>query len=191
MGTIPVMVAGFVAAGVLGYAAVLYNGLVALRNDIDKAWANIDVLLKQRHDELARVADVCREYMKYEQETLLKLTEARAKFAAARTVPQIADASRQVSDSSAQLFATAERYPDLKANQTFLQLQKRISELESEIADRREFYNDAVNVFNTRIQQTPDVMVARMMGMTPRAMFQVRAEEKAPPVIPAFSGARR
>lgn len=188
---VPLLVTGFLVTGVLGYVALLYNGLVALRNDSDKAWANIDVLLKQRHDELARVADVCRGYMKYEQETLLKLTEARAKFAAARTVPQISDASRQVSDSSTQLFATAEKYPDLKANQTFLQLQKRISELESEIADRREFYNDAVNLFNTRIQQTPDVMVARMMGMTPRAMFQVGTEEKARAIIPAFSGASR
>jgi LemA protein len=190
MGIIPTTIAGFLAAGILVYLAVLYNGLVGLRNDIDKAWANIDVLLKQRHDELGRVADVCKGYMRYEQETLLKLTEARAKFATARTVDEKSEASQQVSASTAQLFATAERYPDLKANQTFLQLQKRISELENEIADRREFYNDAVNLYNTRRQQMPDAAVARFMGLGPRPMFQVRAEEKAP-VLPAFSSLQR
>jgi LemA protein len=190
MGTIPMTVTGFVAAGILVYAAMLYNGLIGLRNDIDKAWANIDVLLKQRHDELGRVADVCKEYMHYEQETLLKLTEARAKFATARTVDEKSEASQQVSASATQVFATAERYPDLKANQTFLQLQKRISELENEIADRREFYNDAVNLYNTRQQQMPDALVARLMNLRPRSMFLVRAEEKAP-VIPVFSSVQR
>ena len=169
----------FVVAGVSIYLTTLYNGLVALRNDIEKAWANIDVLLKQRHDELPRVVDVCKGYMQYEKETLLQLTEARARLAVAVSVDQKVKASGALSASVARLFASAEKYPDLKANQTFLQLQKRITELENEISDRREFYNDAINLFNTRIQQMPDTLVASLLGMKPRPMFQVPAAEKA------------
>jgi LemA protein len=170
----------FVAAGLLIYLGTLYNGLIALRNDIDKAWANIDVLLKQRHDELPRVLDVCKGYMQYERETLVSITEARAKYAAAVTVDQKVQASGNLSASVQRLFASAENYPDLKANATFLELQKRISELEDQIADRREFYNDAINLFNTRIGQMPDTLIAASMGMKPRPMFQVSAAEKAP-----------
>jgi LemA protein len=177
---IPSLIFLFLGAGVLIYAITLYNGLVALRNDIDKAWANIDVLLKQRHDELPRVVDVCKGYMQYERETLLQLTEARARYAAAVTVNQKARASGDLSASVSRLFATAENYPDLKTNETFLQLQKRITELENEISDRREFYNDAINLFNTRIGQMPDTLIAGLIGLKPREMFQVAAAEKAP-----------
>jgi len=169
----------FVIAGLLAYCTILYNGLVALRNEIDRAWANIDVLLKQRHDELPRLVEVCKGYMQYERETLLRVTQARAMFAAAATVDQKAQASGTLSASLQQLFASAENYPALKANETFLQLQKRISELENEIADRREFYNDAINHFNTRIRQMPDALVANAMHMQPRVMFDAAPAEKA------------
>ncbi|HEY4816999.1 MAG TPA: LemA family protein [Candidatus Acidoferrum sp.] len=178
MGVISFFVLVFVAAGLLIYVGTLYNGLVALRNDIDKAWANIDVLLKQRHDELPRLADVCKGYMQYERETLQQLTEARAKYAAAVTVNQKAQLSGTVSVSVQRLFATAENYPDLKANATFLELQERITDLENQIADRREFYNDAINLFNTRILQMPDALLAAMAGFKARQMFQVTAAEK-------------
>jgi LemA protein len=180
MGAIPSFILLFVGAGLLIYLGVLFNGLVALRNDIDKAWANIDVLLKQRHDELPRVLDVCKGYMQYERETLQQLIAARAKYASAMTIAQKTLASGDLSASVRQLFATAENYPELKANATFLELEKRISELENQIADRREFYNDAVNLFNTRISQMPDTLIARVLGMRPRAMFQISAMEKAP-----------
>jgi len=179
MGLIPSLIVTFVVVGVLIYLATIYNGLVALRNDMDKAWANIDVLLKQRHDELPRLVDVCKGYMQYERETLQTLTEARAKYALATTVGQKALASGSLSDSVQRLFAVAENYPDLKANVSFLQLQKRITELESQIADRREFYNDSINLFNTRIQEMPDSLLAGVMGLKQRAMFQVSASEKA------------
>lgn len=180
MGLIPSLVVVFVVLGILIYLATVYNGLVALRNDIDKAWSNIDVLLKQRHDELPRLVDVCKGYMQYERETLQTLTEARTKYALATTVDQKTLASGNLSASVRELFAVAESYPDLKANLSFLELQKRIMELESQIADRREFYNDAINLFNTRLQEMPDSMLAGPMGLKPRAMFQVSAEEKAP-----------
>src|ERR1700682_576065 len=179
MGAISSFTLLFVAAGFLIYLGILYNGLIALRNDIDKAWANIDVLLKQRHDELPRLVDVCKGYMQYEQETLERLTAARAKYAAAVTVNQKAQASGDLSVSVQRVFATAENYPQLRANVTFLQLQKRITDLENQIADRREFYNDAINLFNTRLRQMPDTLVATFMGMKPRLMFLATSAERA------------
>jgi LemA protein len=178
MGVVPFFVLVFIVAGLLAYVGTLYNGLVALRNDIDKAWANIDVLLKQRHDELPRLVDVCKGYMQYERETLQQLIEARAKYAAAVTVNQKAQLTNALSASVQRLFATAENYPDLKANATFLELQRRITELEDQIADRREFYNDAINLFNTRIRQMPDALIAGWAGFQARQMFRVMASEK-------------
>jgi LemA protein len=179
MGLIPSLIVTFAVVGALIYLATIYNGLIALRNDMDKAWANIDVLLKQRHDELPRLVDVCKGYMQYERETLQTLTEARAKYSAATTVNQKVLASGSLSASVQKLFAVAENYPDLKANISFLELQKRITELESQIADRREFYNDSINLFNTRIQEMPDSLLAGIMGLRPRPMFLVSASEKA------------
>jgi LemA protein len=180
MDVIPSVVVLFAVIGVLLYVATIYNGLVAMRNDIDKSWANIDVLLKQRHDELPRLVDVCKGYMQYERETLQDLVAARTRYAAATTIDQKAQASGDLSVSVGKLFAVAENYPALQANASFLELQKRISELESQIADRREFYNDAINVFNTHIQQMPDTLVARTLGMRPRMMLQVSPAEKTP-----------
>src|SRR5579859_738511 len=152
MSLIPWLVLLFVVGGAVAYVVTLYNGLVAVKNNVDKAWANIDVLLKQRHDELPGLIEVCKGYMKYEGETLQRVTQARNAYSQAATLGR--------------LIATAENYPDLKANSNFMHLQSRITELESEIADRREFYNDSVNTFNIRIQQIPDTFVARFMNLT-------------------------
>jgi LemA protein len=172
----------FAVAGVTMYATTLYNGFVQLRVDIDKAWANIDVLLKQRHDEITRLVEVCKGYMQYERETLQAITEARSRFAAAVTIGQKAQASGSVSESVQRLFAAAENYPQLKASETFLQLQKRITDLENQIADRREFYNDAVTHYNIRIQAVPDALMAWAMGLQFRALFQVRPADRATPL---------
>ncbi|HKN25763.1 MAG TPA: LemA family protein [Candidatus Acidoferrum sp.] len=180
MGVIPSLVMLFVVVGVLIYVGMIYNGLVAMRNDIDKSWANIDVLLKQRHDEVPRLVDVCKGYMQYERETLQTLIEARARYATAATLDQKVQASGSVTASVGKVLAVAEKYPALQANASFLEIQKRISELENQIADRREFYNDSINLFNTRLQQMPDAFVARFFGMQPRFMFLVSAAEKAP-----------
>jgi len=180
MGLVPTLVLGFVVVGVLVYVVMIYNGLIAMRNDIDKSWANIDVLLKQRHDELPRLVDVCKGYMQYERETLQKLIEARSLYANATTIDQKVRASGDLTASVGKVFAVAENYPALKANQSFLEIQKRITELESEIADRREFYNDSINVFNTRLQQMPDTYVAAFFGIRPRLMFVVSPTEKTP-----------
>src|SRR5882672_7219900 len=169
----------FAVLGIGAYAIIIFNGLVALRNDIDKAWANIDIMLKQRHDELPKLMDVCKGYMDYEQGTLLKITQARSQYQQAATMDQKAQADQSATTALRGLFAVAENYPQLKANQNFLQLQQRITDLENQIADRREFYNDSVNTFNIRIQQMPDTFVASFMNVQPRSMFRVEEADKA------------
>lgn len=167
----------FVVLGVIGYFVGIYNGLIQVRNNIDKAWANIDVLLKQRHDELPKLIETCKGYMKYEQSLLEKITQARTAFMNAATIEDKTKAENQLAAGLKTLFAVSENYPDLKANQNFLQLQNRISGLENEIADRREFFNESVNVYNIRIQQFPDVILANNLGYTRRSMLEIPKEE--------------
>jgi len=167
-----------VVVGLLVYFITIYNSLVRLRNDIDKAWANIDVLLKQRHDELPKLIETCKGYMQYEQKTFQLITEARTAFMRANTVAEKAQADNLISGALRSLFAVAENYPELKANNNFMQLQIRISELEEKIADRREFFNDDVNTYNIRIQQLPDVFVAGMMSLQRKDLFKVTEEDR-------------
>ena len=164
--------------GVFVYLTTIYNSLVRLKNDIDKAWANIDVLLKQRHDELPKLIETCKGYMQYEQKTFLLVTEARTAFTKASSVGEKAQADNLISGALKSLFAVAENYPELKANNNFMQLQKRISELEEKIADRREFFNDDVNTYNIRIQQIPDVFLAGLMHLQHRDLFKVTEEDR-------------
>ena len=166
------------AVGIFIYFITVYNSLVRLRNDINKSWANIDVLLKQRHDELPKLIETCKGYMQYEQKTFQMIAQARTTFMQASSVGQKAQADNTMSGALKSLFAVAENYPELKANNNFLQLQKRISELEERIADRREFFNDTTNTFNIRIQQLPDVFVAKMLHLEPRELFKVSEEDR-------------
>jgi len=172
------LVVVLVVVGVFVYFITIYNSLVRLRNDIDKAWANIDVLLKQRHDELPKLIETCKGYMQYEQKTFQLITEARTAFMRANTVAEKAQADNFMTGALKSLFAVAENYPELKANNNFMQLQNRISELEEKIADRREFFNDDVNTYNIRIQQLPDVFIAGMMGLQRKDLFKVTEEDR-------------
>jgi LemA protein len=169
----------FVVLGCIWYWVTIYNALIGLKNDIDKAWANIDVMLKQRHDELPKLLDVCKGYMDFERDTLQKIAQARSMYQQAVTMGQKAQADQSTTSAIRGLFAVAENYPDLKANNSFAQLQKRITELESQIADRREYYNDSVNTFNIRIQELPDTFVAAFMNVHPQPMFKVEEADKA------------
>jgi LemA protein len=164
--------------GVLVYSVMLYNELVRLRNDNDRAWANIDVLLKQRHDEIPNLVETVKGYMQHEQQTLLAVTQARTASIAAASIRQKAQADLAMTGALRGLFAVAENYPQLKANENFLKLQTRITELEERIADRREFFNDDVNTYNTRIGQIPYVFVASFMNLKPRDMFKVSDEDR-------------
>jgi LemA protein len=168
----------FLVIGLILYFVAIYNGLIRISQNVDKSWANIDVLLKQRHDEIPKLIKVCEGYMKYERETLEKITAARTACMQARNVGESSQAEAQLGGLLKTLFAVAENYPDLKANQNFLQLQNRISYLESQIADRREFYNDSVNTYNIRIKQIPDMFVAGMLNFLPRELFKVSEEDR-------------
>jgi LemA protein len=164
------------------FGVFIFNQLVALKHNVGKAWSNIDILLKQRHDELPKLVETCKQYMQFEQETLTKVMEARSRVFTAREAQNIGalgPAEGMLRASLGNLFALAEAYPDLKTNQTFQQLQTRISGLENAIADRREFYNESVNVNNVRIEQFPDSIIAGMFAFKPAPLLEFQAEEKA------------
>ncbi|MFH1369010.1 MAG: LemA family protein [Elusimicrobiota bacterium] len=174
---------GMVALGVVIYAIGIYNQLIQIKVNVDKSWANIDVLLKQRYDEIPKLVKVCEGYMKFEQATLEKVTLARTRYLEAKSPGQVAQADSMLTGALKSLFAVSESYPDLKANNNFMQLQQRVSYLENQIADRREFYNDSVGVYNARIKQIPEVFVANAMGFTDREMYKVAESEKVSPDI--------
>jgi LemA protein len=164
--------------GIFVYFITIYNSLVRRRIDLEKAWANIDVLLKQRHDELPKLIETCKGYMHYEQKTLQAVTEARTAFVRATTPAEKAQADNLVAGALKTLFAVAEKYPDLKANINFMQLRGRMRELETKIAAQRSSYNEDVNAFNIRIAQLPANFVAGLMGLQPHALFQVAEADR-------------
>jgi LemA protein len=178
MDLVLIVVVVLVVLAAVGYLVAIYNGLILVKNNIDKAWANIDVLLKQRHDELPKLIEVCKGYMDHEKTVLDRVMQARQALMAAPGPAQKGQAEGALQGALRQLFALAENYPDLKAQASFQQLQTRVSALESQIADRREFYNDSVNTYNIRIASIPDMFVAAPMGLTPREMFKVADTDK-------------
>ena len=165
---------------IIFYGVLTYNSLVSIKNNVSKAWANIDVLLKQRHDELPKLIDTCKTYMAHETATLEKVISARMGVDAARKSHNVAgliQSESALTASLGSLYAVAENYPNLKADQTFINLQQRITSLENQIADRREFYNDSVNTNNVRIAQFPDLIVARLFAFERAEMLQFNATE--------------
>lgn len=164
------------------YVVMLYNGLVQLKHGVAKAWANIDVALKQRHDELPKLVEVCKQYKQFEQTTLQSVIEARGRVQTAREqhdVPALSRAEASLRTGLGQIYAVAEAYPELKANEQFMQLQQRISSLESLISDRREFYNEAVNLNNVRVDSFPDTLIARLFRFQPHPLLEFADHEKA------------
>ena len=162
----------------IAYVVGAYNMLVRLANNIDKAWSNIDVILKQRHDELPKLVEVCNSYMTHERETLESVTKARNAYSSGLNINDKAQAENQIVGALGKLFAVAEQYPDLKANQEFLAIHQRISALESTIADRREFYNDSVNLYNIAIEQIPTLWVAQQVGYIARPLLTVAPSDR-------------
>jgi len=165
---------------VAGYIITLYNNLVALKHRVSQAWSNIDILLKQRHEELPKLVATCKEYMEYEQATLERVISARnmvSNAASNNDLAALGVAETTLRKGLGQLFALAENYPDLKANDSFRHLQARISDLENGIADRRELYNDVVNQNNTRIEQFPDVLVANFFKFGQKELLEFSDEE--------------
>lgn len=171
-----------IVAVVLIYGVSLYNNLVNVKNAVAKAWANIDVLLKQRHDELPKLVEVCKQYKQFEQSTLQKVIEARSEVQSAgerQDIEALGQAEEKLRAGLSTIFALAEAYPELKANENFMQLQNRISMLENGIADRREFYNDAVNVNNVQIEIFPANILAKMFGFNEKPLLIFSTAETA------------
>jgi LemA protein len=172
----------FLLLALVGYLVGVYNGLVRVRAAVKLAWSNIDVLLVQRHDELPKLVEVCRQYMQYEAATLERVMRARAGVDAARSsgnLSSLGAAERDLRGGLTGLYAVAENYPQLKASEPFRHLQERISGLETAIADRREVYNEAANINNVRIASFPDVLVAGLGDFAPVQLLHFDADQKA------------
>jgi LemA protein len=171
--SIMVLVLIVLLAGIVIYTIVIYNGLVALKNNIDKSWSNIDVILKQRYDEIPKLVKVCSGYMKHERETLDAVVKARSMVNTAQTDAEKFRAQEGITQALRSLFAVVEQYPDLKADTIFKNLGARISTLEDQIADRRELFNESVNLYNIRTQQFPDVIIARFLNFAGRQLWEI------------------
>jgi LemA protein len=161
------------------YVVALYNSLVQVRNNVQKSFKNIDVLLMQRHDELPKLIDTCKGYMKHESELLKTLTSLRESYSAAGTADEKTRIENKINRQYLALSGRWEAYPDLKAQEGFIHIQKRIAGLESAIADRRELFNDSVNVYNIQIERFPHLMLARFFGYVPKALLEIPEEKKA------------
>ena len=171
-----------VVVGVGGFIVLSsYNAVVALRQRIDKAWANIDVVLKQRYDQLPNLVAAVRGLMAFERDVLVRVTEARSAYTPSAPVHDQAATSEATSAAIRSLFAVVERYPDIKAGANVLDLQDEIERLEGMIADRRELYNDQVYRYNTRITQVPGALLAPLFGWRPREFFAAQPGDTARP----------
>ncbi|MGN6280655.1 LemA family protein [Frateuria sp.] len=162
------------------YLVFLFNNLIALRHNVRRAWANIDILLKQRSEELSKLVEICKQYMAYEQHALAQIMEARAEVARAGDagdVGRVGRAEHHLRHRVQRVLALAEGYPALQADTVFAGLQSRVSVLECSIADRRLLYNETVNRLNTRRLQFPDLLVARLGGIGPASLLQFTSPE--------------
>lgn len=174
-----ILIAAVVTLLVIG--VMIYNSLVDVKHTVSQAWSNIDILLKQRHDELPKLVETCKRYMQFEQETLNRVMEARSGIAKARetgNLPALGAAEKMLRMGLGSLYAVAEAYPELKTSEKFQYLQTRITSLENGIADRREYYNEAVKNNNIRIEQFPEILIARWFGFGERSLLEFAESDK-------------
>ena len=165
------------------WVVVMYNGLIRLKNRVDEAWSDIDVQLKRRHDLIPNLVNTVKGYAAHEKEVFEKVTQARAQAISAGTAEAKGQAENMLSGALKSLFAVAEAYPDLKANQNFLELQRELTDTEDKIMAARRFYNGNVRDFNTKIEVFPTNIFAGMLHFTKREFFQVEEGEKALPNV--------
>ena len=171
---------GLVVAIVLFVVVATYNDVVALQRRIDKAWANIEVALQQRFDQLPALVDAVRGLMSFERNVLTEVTAARAAYSPTAPIPDQAATAAATTRAVRTLFATVERYPEVKSATNVLALQTEIERLESMIADRRELYNDQVYRYNTRIGQVPGALLASAFGWQTRVFFDAEPAADRP-----------
>ena len=169
---------------VLLWGIGVYNRLVRVRNQVRNAWSQIDVQLKRRHDLIPNLVETVKGYMGHERQTLEAVIQARNLAAGAKTVGEHSQSEQQLSRALGQLFVVVEQYPDLKANQNFLALQEELTSTENKIGFSRQFYNDQVMSYNTRIETVPDTIIAGWFHFEPAEFFEVEApaERQAPQV---------
>jgi LemA protein len=160
-----------------------YNSLISLREEIKKSWANIDVILKQRFDEIPQIITICQQFIELESEMVEKVMNSRLNMIQGRSLKEKAISSNEMSSFVNGLISLGESYPDLKSNNNFMQIQERLSSLEEALADRRELYNDTTTIYNTRIQQFPYLFIAGMIRMMSKELFPIPEEEKVLPKL--------
>lgn len=160
------------------WAILVYNGLIRLRNRVSEAWSDIDVQLKRRHDLIPNLISTVKGYATHERELLERVTEARTSAMNAEAPAEKAENENVLSGALKSLFAVAENYPDLKANQNFLELQRELSDTENKIQAARRFYNGNVMQFNTKIQVFPNNLIAGILNFKQEEFFEAEAEEK-------------
>ncbi len=173
---IVLIVVGVVALFII----LLYNSLIRLRNQVRNSFAQIDVQLKRRNDLIPNLVEAVKGYMKHEKSILENVTKARSAILKAKTVTEKSKASNKLTETLKSLFAVAENYPKLRANENFLQLQEEITGTENKIAYSRQHYNDIVMIFNTKIQTFPNNMFARMLNFKKEALFETAEAERKP-----------
>jgi LemA protein len=178
---------GFVLLGliffVVLYAIAIYNGLVTLKNQVANAWKQIDVQLQRRHDLIPNLVNAVKGYMEFERDTLERVIAARARAVSATGAQARGQAEGELSQALGRLFAVAENYPDLKANQNVLQLQEQLTTTENQLGFARQLYNDLVMRFNTKQSVFPTNLFARMLGFAPAEYFEVPQEARAVPQV--------
>lgn len=160
-----------------------YNDLINHRNRVENAWSQIDVQLQRRNDLIPNIVETVKGYAGHEKSTLNEVTQARANMANASTVQEIAEADNQIKGALKSLFAVSEAYPELKANQNFIQLQEELSETEDKISYSRQFYNDTVLKYNNLCQQFPSNIIANIFHFKKSEFFEARQESRSVPKV--------
>jgi len=169
-----------IVVAIAAWLVMTYNGLVTLKNRVDEAWSDIDVQLKRRYDLIPNLINTVKGYAAHEKEVFEKVTEARTRAMGAGTAQDKAQAENMLSNTLKSLFAVAEAYPDLKANQNFLELQRELTDTEDKIQASRRFYNGNVRDFNIKIEVFPNNLIAGALNFTKREFFETAEEQKEP-----------
>lgn len=175
---ITIIILILLATGIISVVVAAYNKLVMLKFNTQKAYANIDVLLKQRADEIPNLIKVVKEYMNYEEKVLTQLTQLRTQFLNSNDTNEKIELSNQMDKTMKSVFAVSENYPNLQASANFSELQKRVSDLENALSDRREFFNESINMYNIGISEFPSVLLAKIFGYKEKSLLQISEQEK-------------
>ncbi|WP_108823513.1 LemA family protein [Dysgonomonas sp. Marseille-P4361] len=175
---VALVILGLIILGIISLIINLYNRLVMLKNNVSKSYSNIDVLLKQRAEEIPNLVKVVKESERFESELLDRLTRLRTDYLNSRNIEDKVQVNNDIEKTLKSIIAISENYPDLKTNAIFQQLHSRVSELEDHIADRREFYNESVNMYNIGIAEFPNLLLAKLIGYKEKTMLYISEEEK-------------